>query len=168
MPVAPASSEDHLGSVGGSTVRIEPTVAVSTTPAYTAGDCVGGKLTLTGALRAAGAGAALQSLLIRDTSNQKAALELLIFNADPTASTLTDNAAAVIHASDVAKVIRRISIAAADYVTIDSKAWADLSPGGRVLAAPAGVDLYAAFVAVGTPTYALTTALGVVLGILQD
>lgn len=163
-----AAGSNFIGTVGGTTVPIEPTIAVSTTPAYSIGDCVGGKITLSSALRAAGKGAILQSLFLRDTSNQRAGLELLIFNADPSASTLTDNAAVAIHANDVGKVIRRISIAASDYITIDSKAWADLSPGGRALHAASGVDLYAALVTTGTPTYALTTAIGLRLGVMQD
>jgi hypothetical protein len=165
LATSPAGSA--VGTVGGTTVQLAPAVTV-TAAAYSAGHCVGGKLTLSNALRTAGKGAILQSLFLRDTSNQKAALELLIFNADPSASTLTDHATAVIHANDVDKIIRRISIAASDYVTIDSKAFVDLAPGGRVLSAASGVDLYAALIAVGTPTYAATAAIGVRLGVLQD
>jgi hypothetical protein len=163
------AGESHIGSVGGHTTQIAPTVTVSTSPAYSAGDCVGGKLTLSSIMRTGGPGTALlQSLFLMDTSNQKAALELLIFNANPSASTFTDNSAISLHANDIGKIIRRISIAASDYVTIDSKAFVDLSPGARVLKAASGVDLYAALVAVGTPTYAATTALTLRLGVLQD
>lgn len=161
------ASSAHIGQVGGETTQIAPTITVSTSPAYSAGDCVGGKLTLSSIVRAPGT-AVLQSLFLIDTSNQKQALELLIFNADPSSSTFTDNAAISLHANDVGKIIRRISIAATDYVTIDSKAFVDLSPGGRVLKAASGQDLYAALVAVGTPTYAATTALTLRLGVLQD
>lgn len=156
----------HSLGIGGVTAQATATIT-TTAPAYSAGDCVGGKLTLTGALRVAGLGAVLQSLFLADPANQKAALELLIFNADPTASTLTDNAAAAIHANDISKIIRRISIAASDYVTIDSKAFVDLSPGGRILRAASGTTLYAALIAVGTPTYG-TSGLILRLGELQD
>jgi len=48
------------------------------------------------------------------------------------------------YAADVSKIIRRISIQASDYVTIDSKAFVDLSPGARVLGAAAVVYLVGA------------------------
>lgn len=161
-------SENHIGAIGGHTAAIAPTVTVSTSPAYSAGDCVGGKLTLSSVARVSGGSALLRALYLMDTSNQKAALELLIFNADPTASTFTDNAAISLHASDVAKIIRRISIAAADYVTIDSKAFVDLALSDRPLIPASGSDLYAALVTSGTPTYAATTALTLKLGVVQD
>lgn len=162
------AGEAHIGQVGGHTGVIVPTITVSTSPAYSSGDCVGGKLTLSSIVRTAGGTALVQSLFLRDTSNQKAALELLIFNADPTSSTLTDNAAAVIHANDIDKIVRRISIAASDYVTIDSKAWTDLSVGGKPIKPASGSDMYAALITTGTPTYAATTAIGLRLGVLQD
>lgn len=154
-------------NMGGYSDEIVPTVTVSTSPAYSVGDCVGGKLTLSSIVRSGSKGL-LVSVLVSDTSNQKAGLELLIFNADPSGSTLTDNTAAVIAAADVSKVIRRISIAASDYVTIDSKAFADIVVSGRELKPASGTDLYAALVTTGTPTYAATTALGLRLGVLQD
>ena len=160
-------SRSVTAAVGGHTASIVPALAV-TAAAYSAGHCVGGKLTLAGAVRANSGTALLQSLLLIDTSNQKAALELLIFNADPTSSTLTDHAAAVLHANDIGKIIRRVSIAAADYVTLDSKAFADIVPGGRVVKTASGVDLYACLIAVGTPTYAAATALTLRAGFLQD
>lgn len=154
-------------NIGGYTAVIAPTLAV-TAAAYSAGHLVGNKLTLTGIARADGKLALLQSLFLIDTSNQKAALELLIFNANPSATTFTDHATLSINAADVGKIVRRVSIAAADYVTIDTKAFADISPGGKVLKPASGVDMYACLVAVGTPTYAATTALTLNLGVLQD
>lgn len=162
------AGENHIGAVGGHTAQTEAAPVVSTTPAYSAGDCVGGLLTISNAVRVSGGTAVLQSLFLRDTSNQKAALTLLIFNANPSASTFTDNVALAIHANDIDKIIRCINIAAADYTTVDSKAFVDLSPGGRVLKAASGTSLYAALLTSGTPTYAATTALLLRLGLLQD
>jgi hypothetical protein len=95
-------------------------------------------------------------------------MELLIFNADPSASTFTDNAAVSLNAADVPKIIRRIPIVAGDYATIDSKAFAEVIPNGRVLTPATGTSLYACLVAVGTPTYAATTALTLRIGVLQS
>lgn len=158
------------GNLGGYTATAAPTITVSTSPAYSAGDLVGGKLTLSSILRTSGGTALIQSLLLRDTSNQKAALELIIFDSDPSSTTFTDNAALSINAADVSKIIRRISIAAADYVTIGSIAVADVGPVSKVLKAATGVDLYACLMAAtgSTPTYASTSALSLTVGVLQD
>ncbi|HNP70951.1 MAG TPA: hypothetical protein PKK15_07585 [Kouleothrix sp.] len=155
---------------GGYTTTVAPTITVSTSPAYSAGDLVGGKLTLPSIVRTSGGTALLQSLLLRDTSNQKAALELIIFDSDPSSTTFTDNGALSIHANDAPKIIRRISIAASDYVTIGTVAYADVGPIGKVLKSASGVDLYACLVAPAgsTPTYATTAALSLAVGALQD
>ena len=158
------------GNLGGYSATAAPTITVSTSPAYSAGDLVGGKLTLSSLLRTSGGTGLLQSILLRDTSNQKAALELIIFDSDPSSTTFTDNGALSINAADVPKIIRRISIAAADYVTIGSMAVADTDPVSKVLKAASGVDLYACLVAAtgSTPTYASTSALSLTIGVLQD
>lgn len=164
------TSSTPVPAVGIGTVVV-PTVTVSTSPAYSVGDNVGGKLTLSNAVRSSGGTAYLRSLLLVDTSNQKNALELLLFNADPSSSTITDNAAFVLHANDVAKLIRRYSLAAADYVTLDSKGILDLLLGDRPLVASGSTSLYAALVIPatgGTPTYAATSAISVRFGFLWD
>jgi hypothetical protein len=162
------AGELHIGEVGGSSAQIQPTLAVDTA-AYQAGDCVGGKLTLTNAMRVSGGTGVLQSLFLMDRSGtQKPALEILIFNADPTSSTLTDNSAVSLHADDISKVIRRLSIAATDWVLVAGNYIADLSPGGRILAASGSANLYATIVAVGAPDFVATTDLIVRFGIMRD
>src|SRR5215208_356011 len=111
---------------------LTPTITVDTAQ-YSAGDSVGGKLTLSLALKA-GHGASLESLVVLDRANQKAAFELLIFESDPTVATITNNAAFVFSTDDL-KVIARIAVAAADYVTINSKAVAMLKNIGALLKA---------------------------------
>ena len=152
----------------GSSVQIAPTVTVDTS-AYAAGDCIGGKLTLTDAMRVNGGTGILQSLFMMDRSGtQKPALEILIFNADPTASTLTDQAAVSIHADDVGKVIRRISIAAGDWILVAGNYMADLNLTKIVKSGAAGKNLYAAIVATGTPTFTATSNLIARFGIMRD
>ena len=65
---------------------------------------VGKKITLTDAMRVTGGSGVLQSITVIDVSATKPALELLIFNADPTAATLTDQAAVAL-STDISKVI---------------------------------------------------------------
>jgi hypothetical protein len=126
---------------------------------------VGGKRTLTGALTSVGTGI-LESIIVLDRANQKAALDIFIFDADPTAATLADKTAFVFSTDDL-KVIAHVSVAASDYVTVNSKAVAHESSLGIALKA-SGTTLWAAVVTSGTPTYAATTDVQVTFGILQD
>ena len=155
-----------LQNVGGFTSLLKDTTAVSTS-IYAAGDAVGGKRTLTNALRTSGGTGILESITILDRANQKAAMELFIFDSDPSAATITDNSAFVFSTDDL-KVLAHITIADTDYVTINSKAMATLKGIGITLKGSGTANLYAALVTTGTPTYAATTDVQLIYGILQD
>lgn len=141
------------GGVKASQVKevlsVTPTID---TVAYGAGDAVGGKQTLAAGL-ADGLPVELDSIVVQDVSNQKAALTLLFFDADPAAATITNNAAFAF-STDLAKCIGRINVAAADYETVDSKAVATVRNLGMILK-PTATSLYVAVVTTGTPTYAV-------------
>jgi len=155
------------GNVGGFTTGIKDTTAVSTTPAYTAGDAVGAKRTLANAVRVSGGSGIIDSIVLLDRANQKSGMELLLFDADPTNATITDNAAFV-YSTDDLKVIARITINATDYVTLNSKAIACLRGLGIAFKTNATTSLFAALVTTGTPTFAATTDVQLTVGILQD
>jgi hypothetical protein len=159
------SNLNVLGNVGGYTTVIKDTTAVSTSPAYSAGDAVGGKRTISNALLTAHTGV-LESVTILDRANQKAGMTLFIFDADPSAATITDNAAFVFSTDDV-KVIAQVNIASSDYVTTNSKAIAQKTGLGIALKGGA-TTLYAALVTTSTPTFAATTDVQLEYGILQD
>jgi hypothetical protein len=161
------AGEEHVGALGGNTLSLRVTPTISAGAIYAAGDTVGDKITLTNAVRVSGGTGILQDLLVIDKANQKANLEILIFESDPSAATITDNAAFVF-STDIAKLIQRISIASSDYVTINSIAIASMSSIGKVLYANGSRNLYAVIINTGTPTYATTSDLTLVLGILQD
>ena len=134
-------------------VKLNPTISLPATQ-YTSGDVVGGKLTVSGAITFPAGTAMLQSLLILDKSNQKAALTIIVFDADPSASTFTDNSAPVINAADVSKIIRKVNVAAADYETVGGIAIADLAALSKIVEAASGTTLYIVITTTGTPTYA--------------
>jgi hypothetical protein len=134
-------------------VLITPTITINAI-AYSAGDSIGGKIALNGASRANFGASILDSLMILDRANQKAVLEVLIFDSDPSAATLTNNAAFVFSTDDV-KVLARIPVATADYITINGKAVAMLRNLGAIVKPVAGSTLYAAIITTGTPTYAV-------------
>lgn len=152
--------------VGGKMAVIKDTTAVTASSAYSDGNAVGGKRTLANALGAAGTGV-LESIMLLDRANQKPALEIYIFDADPTNATLTDKTAFVFSTDDL-KVLARISVATGDWVTHNSKATACIKGIGAALKS-AGTSLYAAVVLNGsTPTFAATTDFQIIVGILQD
>jgi hypothetical protein len=159
------SGEAHIGQTGGATVVLTNTPVITTT-AYTAGDQVGAKFTLTNALRISSGTGAIVSLSLVDLGNQKAALDLIIFDADFTAG--TDNAAWAWNTADYNKVLGVISIAAADYVTIGGEAIATKRGLSLLVAANGTANLYGVLVTSGTPTYTSTTDLRLRLGLIQD
>lgn len=152
--------------IGGNTVVVTPTITVDTN-AYAAGDSIGGKITLTSAMRVSGGTGVLSGLMLVDRANQKPALEIFIFQEDPSAATITNNAAFVFSTDDL-KVIAKVVVAAADWTTMNSKATAELANLNRFVAAVGSANLYAAIVATGTPTFAASTNLQVRFKFLQD
>lgn len=138
-------------------VGITLALTVTAASAYTAGDSIGGKLTLTGAVAAPGGTSLLQSVMLLDRANQKPQGTILIFDSDPAAATLTDKTGFVFSTDDL-KVVAAVPVVSADWVTINGKAVATLANIGRLVKAAAKqTTLYAAFVTTSTPTFAATT-----------
>jgi hypothetical protein len=131
-------------------ITSRPTITGGT--AYTAGDSVGGLLTLTGATDNSNHTVYLDSLTIVDESNQKAAFTIILFDTNPSASTFTNDGATALNAADTPSIAGIISVAATDYVTVDSKAYVSYSGIGLQLKPTTNVA-YANVVAAGAPTY---------------
>lgn len=144
----------------GKTQVVVVTPTVSASPDYSAGDSIGGKIVLANAVRIAGGTARLENLVITDKANQKPSGYILIFNADPSAATITDNAAFVM-STDLTKIIARIDVSAADYITLgtDNIAVADVPYSGRLLKSAATTSLWAAWIALSAPNLASTSDL---------
>lgn len=136
-------------------------ITVSTSPAYSTNDNIGGKLTMTGLVGGTGQGL-LQQVELVDQAAQNSAIDIYFFNADPSNTTFTDNGAMDIADADMAKIIGVVSIAAADY-----KAGADNSfaivKGVNLLIPSLSRIVYGALVSRGTPTYVATTDLALKL-----
>jgi hypothetical protein len=120
--------------------------------AYHASDCIGGKFTLADALMGDGSEALLAWVMITDANNQKPALEIVIFNANPTAATLTDNAA-IAFSTNLANVVARIAVASTDWATVGGVGIANVYAMRMVEGSVGSNHLYAAVMVVGTPTY---------------
>lgn len=165
-------------TVFGQTIVSSKTKLVTITPtvdtgAYTSGDLVGTKQTLSGAgacdptLGELGlCGGIINSVVIGDASKQSGNFDIIIFNSDPVNTTFTDNGAFTVNSADLSKIVCVIPVTT--QVSLGTNGASVNQSAGCIFSAKAtrGV-LYAAAVTRSTPTYA-ATALSFKYGILQD
>lgn len=154
-------------TVGGITSLQVSTPTISTS-AYASGDAIGGLQSI-GAVdgRTDSKSGIIQSITIADKAKQSAVIDIVFFNANPSATTVTDNGALTVADADLLKVV--------GYAQVTSYAsFADNSVGcASNVALPYNVNnnqgkLYFIAVSRGTPTYAATTDIQISIGLLQD
>ncbi len=154
-------------------VRLTATPTVSTTPAYTSGDQVGGVQTFTSAALATGRAGQIVGATLIDKGKQKAALELWVFVVSPTLAG-SDNVAFDLTDANLVTAIPAaiISFPAAKYADTASSSvcFGEALAGGPIVApfvTSATANLFGVLVTRGTPTYVSTTDLVVDLVINQ-
>lgn len=130
------------------------------TAIYASGDLLGTLMTFNVASARDTGGLVLDQVLIRDAAKQQANVDLVLFDADPSNTTLTDNAAVAIHASDLSKVIGVVSLTT--HVAFNANGISLAKAVGLLVMVPE--KLYGLLVARATPTYAAAADLTVVLG----
>lgn len=135
---------------------ITPTIVVDISNAFTSGDSIGGKVTLTGVMDVTGGSAILDAIIMVDRANQKPVGKWYIFESDPVAATLTNNVAFVFSTDDI-KVIAVVDVASGDWHTTNSKGVAVKQNLGVTLRSVGTKNLYATYVTTGTPTFSATT-----------
>lgn len=148
----------------GTNIRITPTIS---TGAYTAGDNVGGKMSLTPVAMEPRTGT-IMSVTVADLAKQSAAIDILLFDSDPSATTFTDNAALDVADADLLKAIGVIRVAANDYVGLADNSVACVKDINLPFKLSGTDTLYATMVTSGTPTYAAATDLTLTFGIQMD
>lgn len=134
-----------------------------TAGAYSAGDVVGGLITIP--IKGAGGGGTMRRIIVVDDANVKGDLKIYLFTDAPT--TIADNAAFAPTIADLKKLIGIVPVAAADYVTLNSNAVAIADDLGIDFFVP-GENLYAYVVVDGIETYAAVTDLTIRFGFWQD
>jgi len=132
-------------------IKIAGTTVGVNTDAYTAGDLVGTKLTLSDAFLYGEKEPYLLSITVQDLTKQNAALDFIFFDSDPTGTTFTNNAALDIADADLPKILGYVSLT--DYTSLSDNSVGSVASIGMAVK-PQGEDLYCAIVARGTPTYA--------------
>lgn len=163
------AGEAHIGEVGGKTLFPRPTVTVDTA-AYAAGDTIGGIITVTNAVRVSGGTGTINQIVLTDLANQKPALEIRFFESSPAAGTYTDNNATVLHATDQAVALGRITVLTSDWLTTGSIATCTLKNVGLGIKAASGTSVYMVITAGGTsaPDYVASTDFLALLCIFAD
>lgn len=163
---ATPAGEAFIGQVGGnqSTTTVAQTVTASS--AYSSGNAVGGLITFANASRVANGSGLVQSVVAYTKSAQTAALELWLFNTNPSGSTCTDKTAFSVAAADFDKVV---------WVTSISSWYSGGTPSVGVstdhaipFALASGTSLYGCLVARSTPTYASTSDVSVAIRVIRN
>lgn len=169
------SSDAFVGRVGGVTGIVNKTgaqVGVSSA-AYATGDVIGDLSPITAdVFRMEGttnvpASGVLQSIIIKDLSKQSLAIDVVIFNANPSATTFTDNSALDIADADIDKVIGVVSVLASDYAAFNDSSVATKTGIGLPVSTASGTKIWFCLVSRGAPTY-VADELSIAFGILQD
>lgn len=142
-------------------VSASPTVD---TAIYAAGDLIGGKLTFANAARVASGNGEIFSVLLADQAKQSIAIDLILFDSDPTGTTFTDQAALDIADADLTKIICVVPITTYAALNDNSIGFASVR---FPFALASGTSLYGCLVSRGTPTFAAGADVTVRLGILQ-
>jgi len=110
----------------------------------------------------------LQSLIIQDLSKQSIALDMVVFDSNPTATTFTDNSALDIADADLPKVIGVVSVASTDYAAFNDSSVATKTAISLLIQNYSTLtQVWVCFVTRGAPTY-VADELSAVIGILQD
>lgn len=145
-------------------VKVVPTV---TAGAYGANQVIGGKLTFASMLRAGVLTGKLQSIHVACKSAAVlATLKLGVFDADPSASTFTDNEDPALHANDFAKLIGVYTLGAVS-AAMGTPIVAQLDNINKAIKAST-TSLFGVLVTSGTPTLGSTSDISVALGVAQD
>ncbi len=122
--------------VGAFDVAVVPATAAG---AYSAGDIMGALLEFAGVAQFAGQAVMITGVQVASKVAVNPALTLILFNADPSATTKTDNAAYSLNAADVFKVIAAVPLVSFyDHGTPNT--WR--TDGLAIVAKPVGTSLY--------------------------
>lgn len=158
--------ENHGQEVGGNQTTIAVAQTVTASSAYASGNAVGGLMTLAGAARISGAlggpgtSGMMQSILVASKSLQTAQIDVVLFNANPTASTCTDKTAFVLAAADFDKVIGAAHVA--DWTAGSTGSFGQAQNMAMPYALASATTIYACAITRGTPTFASTSDISLI------
>ena len=148
-------------------VENTPTIETSI---YASGDLVGTKIELAEAVdgdtnQSGTVGGLIQSVVVTDLGAQSADLDIVFFDADPSNTTFTDNAAFDVHDTDLLNIVGVAQITT--WVALSDNSVGQALQLAIPFVLDSGHSLFAAIVSRGTPTYVSTSDLTLRVGVLQ-
>ena len=135
---------------------LDNTPVISVT-AYTIGDNIGGLISLTEAVKHPGHGGSIRSVSLIDKLEIDAAIDVLVFDKNPSNSTFTDNDAAVVADADVVNLVAVFPLST--YVTLAGNSVASADTRDVPFIVFGGQTLFAAMIIRAAATYTTTDAL---------
>lgn len=158
---------EGIVSAGGLTTIITVTPTVDTGTPYTAGDALAAAFEVPAAVRSDVWTANLHSLVVSDVEGLTTELTVVVFSEQPTASTFTANASAVIATADVAKILAVVDITPGD--NIAGKDHTVVSNIGTAIETSSGsTSVWVGVILKSTPNFSNASALTFKFGFLQD
>jgi hypothetical protein len=165
--IAPTpAGELHIGEVGGNAITIPVAQTVTASSAYASGQAIGGLITLSNAARVAGGSGLIQSVLVDTKSAQTTSTDVVLFSANPSASTCTDKTAFSVAAADFDKVIGVAHVT--DWTSLGTPSVGQAQNLAVPFALTSGSTIYACAVTRGTPTFSSTSDVTVAVRILRN
>jgi hypothetical protein len=150
-----------IGQTGGQDTDVANTPTIQSA-AYASGNCMGGFQALAVA-RISGGSGVLNFIDLISSGGGTTALQVYVFNANPTSSTCTDKSTFSIATADQTKLLTTFSLTPAA-VTGSSLTEAEQTVMAKSFTTSGNTNLYIAIVSGGTWTPASTTDLKVVIG----
>ena len=145
------------------------TLATSASPDYSSGECVGAKNSFV--MRTPGGGGKLTRACLKSIDAISVDSVLHLFDSDPDATTITDNAAFSLNGADQTRLLRSIAIASADWInhsTATGLYIAEKAIDVPFLFATGDRTIYGALVAAGTINLSSTSSIEIILGAEVD
>lgn len=170
-----SASENHIGQITKPFAVSAPAITITASSAYTQGFCVGGIISFLNAARVADGTGTIISIILIDANQQNADYTLLLFDSNPSSSTFTDGALALLAPGDFGALLGSIDIL--NYVSIGG----NISPStarsfARIrsdipFVLPSGTTIYGVLVlkdSSAPPTYHSTSSLSIRMWVDQN
>ena len=151
-------------SVGGITDTISATPTLTASSAYASGNTGGGLLTFANAARVS-SGQVIK-VVVASKSAQTSSMDLVLLDANPTSTTVTDKSAVALAVADSAKVVGTVNLL--NWTNTGTTSNCTVSGAGLTFKIPTGTTLYGILIMRGTPTFTSTSDITINLGVIQD
>lgn len=145
---------------------VREVIITTTDTQYSVDEVIDGVKEVTGVVNDSKGSCLLKSITVLDKEDQKSDLDIYFFNEAPVTTVGADNAAFALADSDLAKVIGKVNIAAADYVSSTNNAVATVTNIQMILQSIKDKrTLHLLVISRGTPDFTAGTDLILKLGL---